>query len=149
MKHPKLISLLVMLIIFGSVAGICYALAGNHQIANQTHNPMPKLTIPEEIRNAAISYIAGNHTETGQFIDNILWTGGRTTPEGILGAETYTYQSQGGNAAITYPVVATPIYNSTVDYSTVSGTIEIPYHIMWECSWQDGYLTEASCDFVQ
>ncbi|MCW4010932.1 MAG: hypothetical protein NWF05_09985 [Candidatus Bathyarchaeota archaeon] len=149
MKHPKLISLIVMLTIFGGVAGICWALVNTHQPTDQLPTSVPNLTIPEQVRDDAVAYIAANHVETAQFMDSFSWTGGRVTPEGLLGGETYMYQSQGWNVTITYPVVVAPVYDVTVDYSTASDAIGIPYHVTWEGIWQDGCVTEASYVFVQ
>jgi hypothetical protein len=79
---------------------------------------------------------------------NLNWTGGREDP-GLLGAETYTYQTQGWNVTIHYPVVACPVYNLTVDYSTASGEASIPYSVTGKGIWQDGCVTEASYVFAQ
>jgi len=67
----------------------------------------------------------------------------------VLGAETYTYQSQGRSINIKNPVVANPVYNITVDYSTVSDGASIPYSISWQGTWQNGCVTEASYVFAQ
>ncbi len=146
--HPKLVSLLVMLAVFGSVAGVCWALTSTQQSIDQPINQMPKLMIHEQIRDAAIASIAVDHPETAQFMNDLVWTGGRQDTK-LLGSETYMYQSQGWTVTIKYPVVANPIYNITVDYSTASNGVSIPYHVTWQGTWQDGCVTEASYVFAQ
>jgi hypothetical protein len=68
------------------------------------------------------------------------WTGGRATPEGILGYETYVYSAGNVNVTIGYPVTSpeNTVYeiNVAVDDSTVwkgrlyrrQFTISFPYH---------------------
>jgi len=58
---------------------------------------------------------------------DLTWTGGRTTPQNLVGAETYMYYSQGWNFTINYPVVPNAIYKINADYSATS--ISIPYRI--------------------
>ncbi len=151
MKHPKLVSLIVMLIVFSSVAGVCWALSTAHEPDEQSGNPMPQFRFHEQIRDAAIAYISDNHPETGQFTDSFAWAGGRATPEGLLGAETYIYQSQGWNVTIHYTVVANPVYSITADYSAQTSPEEfgIPYRILWEGTWKNGCIIETSYCFAQ
>ncbi|MCW4006749.1 MAG: hypothetical protein NWF04_09205 [Candidatus Bathyarchaeota archaeon] len=140
MKHAKLVSLALMLAIFGSVGAVSWAIMNSHA---QT-----PLSPQEQARDAAMDYIKTNHPETMQFITELAWTGGRQD-SGLLGAETYIYQSEGWTLTIKYPVVANPIYEITVDYSTTSTQIGIPYHITWTGTYQNGCATEASYIFAQ
>jgi len=94
-----------------------------------------------------MNYIKSNHPETAPFMTNLNWTGGRATPQNILGAETYKYYSQGWNFTIRYPVVPDPIYNLVADYSTTS--IGIPYRIIWNGTWQNEVINETSYIFAQ
>jgi hypothetical protein len=84
-------------------------------------------------------------------MNNLAWTGGRTTPEGIVGGETYTYTSPEWNVTITYPVVPNPIYSITADYSATSANsnASIPYRVTWQGTWENGNVTETSYDFAQ
>jgi hypothetical protein len=75
------------------------------------------------------------------------WTGGRTTPNGILGAETYTYQSNGWTITITYPVIPNPTYNITADYSAPG--IGIPYRVIWQGIYQNQTIKETSYTLAQ
>ena len=116
--------------------------------ANPTPTPSPpELTTQERIRNTVMNYIKSNHPETAPFLTNLNWTGGRATPQNILGAETYKYYSQGWNFTIRYPVVPDPIYNIVADYSSLS--IGIPFRIIWKGTWQNEIINETSYIFAQ
>jgi hypothetical protein len=140
-----------MLIVFSSVAGVCWALSTTHEPTEQPDEVMPQFRLHEQIRDAAIAYISANHSETAHFMTNFAWTVGRTTPENLLGAETYTYQNQGWNVTIHYAVVANPVYSITADYSAQTSPEEfgIPYRIIWEGTWKNGYIIETSYCFAQ
>lgn len=129
-----------MLTIFASVGGTSWALMNSH--AN------PEIPTQELARDAAMAYIKNNHPQTEQFMNNLAWTGGRIDTE-LLGAETYTYQSQGWNVTLHYPVVAHPVYSVTVDYSTASTGVSIPYRVIWQGTWKNGCATETSYVFAQ
>jgi hypothetical protein len=82
---------------------------------------------------------------------NLTWTGGRTTPEGILGAETCTYTVIGWNVTILYLVVPNPIYTVAADYSAAatSSGASIPHRGIWGGTWHNGTITETSYTFAQ
>jgi hypothetical protein len=103
---------------------------------------------PEQIRDAVMCYIEDNHPETAQFMNELAWSGGRDDT-GLLGAETYNFESQGWTMTISYPVVMNPVYDVTADYSVPEGTISIPYAINWEGTWENGTITEANFVFAQ
>ncbi len=131
MAQEKIKSLIVFVTIFAIVGGISWALV-NAQQASQEEGPpqvMPKLRLHEDIREVALTYIKDNHPETAQFTNNLSWKGGRTTPEGIVGAETYTYNANGWQVTIQYPVIPNPVYEITVNYNVPNeaGIISIPY----------------------
>ena len=110
--------------------------------------PTPSdLTTPEKVRNSAMTFIRVNHAETAQFMTNLVWTGGRATPQNLVGAETYMYYSQSWNVTITYPVVPNAIYTIKADYSATS--IGIPYRIIWQGTWQNELINETSYIFAQ
>ncbi len=68
-----------------------------------------------QIRDQTMAFVGINHNETVPYMQSLTWTGGRATPEGLMGAETYSYQSSGWNVTIQYPVVPNPVY--TITYS--------------------------------
>jgi hypothetical protein len=115
--------------------------------ANPTPTPTPELATQEKILNSIMYYIEVNHPETSQFMKNLVWTGGRVTPQNIVGAETFIYYSQGWNVTINYPVIPNAIYNIVADYSTTS--IGIPYRIIWQGTWQNEVINEKSYVFAQ
>jgi hypothetical protein len=115
--------------------------------ANPTLTPSPELTTQERIRNSIMYYIESSHPETSRFMTNLVWTGGRTTPQNLLGAETYIYYSQVWNVTINYPVYPNPIYKIVAEYSTNS--IGIPYNIIWKGTWQNEVINETSYVFAQ
>jgi len=105
------------------------------------------LSTQEKIRDQIMDYIKFNHAETAQFMNELAWTGGRTTPATPIGTETYVYISNGWNFTISYPVVPNPLYNVTADYS--DPFTAIPYRIIWIGSWQNWCITETSYVFAQ
>jgi hypothetical protein len=107
----------------------------------------PQLSTQEQVRDEVMSYIQSKHPETTQFTANLVWTGGRTTPPNIVGAETYMYYSQGWNFTISYPVVPNAIYTITADYRATS--TGIPYRIVWQGTWQNETTKETNYTFAQ
>ncbi|MGF3522022.1 MAG: hypothetical protein ACQXXJ_02870 [Candidatus Bathyarchaeia archaeon] len=152
MKHPKIVSLVVMLLVFSSVAGACWAISAAHeQTEQQPNKPVPKLTLHEQIRDAAVEYIKTNHPETACFMGKFEWTGGRVTPENLIGAETYTYTSSGWLATLSYPVVTDPVYKITVTYNVPceEALVSVPYALRWEGNWATSGITETSYCLAQ
>jgi len=123
----------------------------NNQIsllqAQVGQNATSERSIQEEIRDSVMDYIKFNHPETAQFMTDLTWTGGRTTPATLIGAETYVYTSNGWKFTTNYPVIPNPIYNITADYSATSTSI--PYRIIWTGSWQNWCINETSYVFAQ
>jgi hypothetical protein len=107
----------------------------------------PELTTQEKIRDSVMNYIRSNHIETAQFMKDLVWTGGRVTPQNLVGAETFMYYSQGWNVTISYPVVPNAIYKIVADYS--APYIGIPYRIIWKGTWQNEVIVETSYVFAQ
>ena len=142
MRYPKLMSLLVMITIFGSVGGVAWAIISSH-----AHY---EFSTQEQIRDDAMSYIKANHSETAPCMENLAWTGGRK-PSSLVGAETYIYLSSGWNLTISYPVVANPKYEIKAEYSAVSAPeeVSVPYRIVWVGTWQNGAIAETEYTFAQ
>jgi hypothetical protein len=109
--------------------------------------PSPDETLQEKIRDSVMNFIKSNHPETAQFIKDLAWTGGRVTPQNLVGAETYMYYSLGWNLTLNYPVVPNAVYTITADYSAVS--IGIPYRVIWQGTWQNEVINETSYVFAQ
>jgi hypothetical protein len=94
-----------------------------------------------------MNYIKTNHSETAPFMKNLNWTGGRATPDNIVGAETYIYISGGWNFTMTYPVVPQAIYKITADYKATD--VGIPYRVIWQGTWQNQIIKETDYVFAQ
>ena len=88
MANRKLSAVLTFIVVVAIVGGVSWVLISS--------NAAPELSIQEQVRDDAMTFIKTNHTETAQFMNNLAWTGGRTTPQGILGAETYRYLAKDG-----------------------------------------------------
>jgi hypothetical protein len=143
LAHQKLSTVLTFIVVVAIVSGVSWLLISS--------NAAPELSVQEQVRDDAMTFIKTSHPQTAQFMNNLAWTGGRTTPEGIVGGEMYTYTSPGWNVTITYPVVLNPIYTITADYSATSANsgASIPYRVMWQGSWENGNVTETDYTFAQ
>jgi hypothetical protein len=111
-----------------------------------TPTPPPVQATPEQIRTQTLNFIRTNHPITAQYMQNLgAWTGGRTTPNGIVASEIYSYLSGGWNVTMQYPVVPNPIYSITANY-TASTSAGAPTHLIiaWSGTWQSGTIRETS-----
>lgn len=123
-----LVVLLVIIIIGGFFSWNYY----NSKNQNKTTS---QLTV-EQIRDRAIAYIAANHTDTVQLMQNLTWSGGRQET-GLLGSETYLYNSGNWSLQIQYPVVPNPTYSISANYSSQGDTVN------WAGTY-NGALTETN-----
>jgi hypothetical protein len=144
LKRKKLLAASALVVILVVIGGVSWMLLTSKQ------PELPELSTQEQVRNAAMSYIRGNHPETAQFMNNLAWTGGRVAPPDIVGTETYTYLSQGWNVTISYPVVPNPVYDITANYSATSTEgASIPYRVFWQGTWETGAIVEYNYIFTQ
>jgi hypothetical protein len=89
-----------------------------------------QLSPQEEVRDAVYAYIKANHTDAAPYMVRWSWSGGRITPEGLVGYETYQYTGLGWNITIgnvvyydiTYDITALYIKNAAV-YINWTGTV--------------------------
>jgi hypothetical protein len=81
-------------------------------------------------------------------LNDLNWSGGRVET-GLLGSETYLYESHGLQVTIQNAVVLNPLYSITVHYALPQGEMGIPYNLTWEGTLQDGTLTESAYSFAQ
>ena len=109
--------------------------------------PTPVLSEQETVRNSVMDYIKTKHPETAQFIKNLVWSGGRVTPQNVVGSETFTYYARGWNFTMTYPVVPQTVYKIVADYSAPD--VGIPYRIIWKGTWQNQVINEIDYVFAQ
>ena len=101
----------------------------------------PQVTGQEQVRDAAMSYIQTNHPQTAQLMTNLAWTGGRQVT-GLVGAETYSYNSTDWAVIIEYPVVPNPIYTINATYSSAD------LAVAWQGTYQNGSITEANYTYT-
>ncbi len=69
--------------------------------------PEGDASVPDEIgsaRDDVLAYVAAHHSGQAP-VTSLTWTGERTTPAGMLGAETYRYSSDSWLVTISHPVV--------------------------------------------
>jgi hypothetical protein len=59
---------------------------------------------PDFVRDYAILYLRTMGHDLPDPL-SLAWTGGRETPEGLLGSETYVYRAAGITVTVRYPVV--------------------------------------------
>ena len=138
MPHPKLMSLVTMLVVFGSVGAIAWAILSSHGT--------PQVPVQEQVRDVAMLFVRENHPETAQFMANFQWTGGRVE-SGLLGAETYLYQCQGWKVTLNFPVIENPVYEITAEYAP--NGISLPYAVSWSGNWTSGSIAETSYSFAE
>lgn len=102
----------------------------------------------EQVRDLAMNYIKTYHQQTAQYMQTLSWSGGRTTPEGLVGAEIYVYQSTGWTVIIQYPVVPNPVYTITAEYASLTSQVYSENMlILWEGKLQNGVITETNYKF--
>jgi len=108
-------------------------------------------SMTERVRDEILQYVRSKHPETAQFMKDLSWSGGRVTPPGLAGAETYEYVAKGWIVIIKCPVVPNPECSVTVDYSVsrLPGYVDIPYRVIWKGTYQSGIITETSYVFAQ
>jgi hypothetical protein len=149
MLRKKIALVVVCAAVFICLSSIGWALLyspSENELADRVNDD--EFLTPEQIREAVMCFIEVNHPETAKFMGELVWTGGREET-GLLGAEIYNFESQGWKVTISYPVIANPVYDVTVNYSVPDGVISIPYAVIWEGTWENGTVTEASFVFAQ
>jgi len=145
------IALFAAVLVCGS--SIAWVLAGSNQnknlLPNQTKDsPNSETFSLEQIRDQVMQHIQTNHPAATVLMTNFDWTGG-LVETGLLGAGLYNYQSEGWTVEISYPIIASPPYDITVEYSIPSRTISIPYSLNWQGTWQNEEITEINYVFAQ
>jgi hypothetical protein len=107
------------------------------------------LSPQEQVRDDVMAFIKTNHNETAQYMVNLVWTGGRATPEGLVGSETYIYQTNIWNVTMQYPVVPNATYTVSAN-CPIPGTHDGEFKnvIAWQGTWQNGTITETGYNFT-
>jgi hypothetical protein len=115
----------------------------NGKVAEEAYSStslLADLPAQERVRDTIMSYIKAYHEEAGGYMQPIAWAGGRTTPPGTVGSETYLYQGSGWNLELQYPVVPNTVYTVSANY-TGRGMTNI---IAWQGTLQNGIIIETS-----
>jgi len=92
--------------------------------------------------DSAIFYVKEHHADAAENIPaHISWSGGRTTPEGLVGHETYVYEGDGWKTTIEYNVVAPEnmVYELTAEYEGIT----------WKGTVSHGLTSEINYDSTQ
>jgi hypothetical protein len=145
MKNLKIISLVAMLAVFGSVAGAAWALNNLGGQGAQSADLDTKLNLQEQIRVDTMAYIAEMHPETAAFMDDLTWTGGAV--ETFAPPATFIYNSQGWTVMIQEPLQEGQTYTVNAGYASLG--VGIPYNLEWAGCWLNGSVTETNFSLVQ
>jgi serpin B len=131
-KTNKLICLGLALALIGSIAGGCAPATSQSTPGSETQpTPVPTpgsgeaatpteelepVTVsgPAEARDAALAYLAGVSPDQAP-AQGQAWTEKRTTPEGLVGADSMVYSAGDWTVTVTYPVTSP----EQVDYAVV------------------------------
>ncbi|MDD3791642.1 MAG: hypothetical protein PHY74_00755 [Candidatus Bathyarchaeota archaeon] len=150
--YPVVLNPLYTITIDYASEGLSVNWVGTYQNTTFTENSYtisPETTASltqEQIRDLTMNYLKIYHNETSTYIQNIVWTGGRVTPEGLTGSETYNYQGSGWNVTIQYPVVLNPTYTLTANYTPVDAHSTEPI-IEWSGTLSNGVIVETEFRF--
>ena len=97
----------------------------------------------EQIRDLTMQYLMAYHNQTTQYMHGLSWTGGHMNMGMMVGSETYSYQSSGWNVTMQYPVVPTPIYTITAEYTPME-MHSTDYMVTWQGTLQNGTITQTN-----
>jgi hypothetical protein len=70
-------------------------------------SPSPELATQEQIRDSVINYIKMQHNQTAPYMQGLMWTGGMMSNGMMVGSSTYSYESNGWNVTMQYPITLT------------------------------------------
>ncbi len=101
-------------------------------------------TTEEQVRDAAINYIASKHSEISPYMPPFSWSGG-LQDTGFVGSALYKYQNEGWTITIQYPIVENPVYNVNATYFSPTSLSTI---INWQGLWENGAVVENAYTFT-
>lgn len=102
--------------------------------------PTVTLTLQEQVRDIAVLFIQAYHNQTISYLpESFTWSGGRITPEMLVGSETYSYQSSGWIVSMQYPVVPNAIYSINATYTSGNKVV-----VSWQGTLQSGVVIETA-----
>lgn len=100
-------------------------------------SPQTSSVLPEEVRDAAMTYVKTKHSRTAQFMTDLSWTGSRLDTE-ELGNETYVYYASSWTVTVRWPLVSNPTYSISASYNSEET------FIIWQGTYQNGSIKETS-----
>ncbi|MGD6807350.1 MAG: hypothetical protein ACQCN4_10385 [Candidatus Bathyarchaeia archaeon] len=141
----SLTAAVVVIVIIIVVAGVYlgYNALVNPPSPSPTPTPTPEVATQETVRDAAMQYIAANHTDIASLTENLTWTGGRQET-GLVGSETYIYTAGNWNVTLTNPVVLDPTYTISAVYTDTANQVTIE----WAGTYQNDAITETSFNYI-
>ncbi len=105
----------------------------------------------EQVRALSVSYIKDKPPSTAQYMNSLMWTGGRMDIGMMLGSDIYSYQSSGWNQMLQYPVVPNPIYRITVQYEPLQSyfaqTSSARAIVLWQGPMHNGTIHQTAYNF--
>jgi hypothetical protein len=110
-------------------------------------NLQPVASVATQTRDDVMLFIANRHNnDVATLLTTLYWTGGRITPAGAVGFETYNFTAaqSGWNVVIQYPVVASPTIQVN---ATCVSPISHQTLVVWQGTWQNGVINEISYRF--
>jgi len=110
-------------------------------------NLQPVASVATQTRDDVMLFIANRHNnDVATLLTTLFWTGGRITPVGAVGFETYNFTAaqSGWNVVIQYPVVAGPTIQVN---ATCVSPISHQTLVVWQGTWQNGVVNEKSYRF--
>jgi hypothetical protein len=114
-----------------------------------TTSPISEPASEEKIRDAVINYIRTRHSQAAPYMQEFMWTGGMMPQGMMVGSSTYSYQSNGWNVTMQYPITLNPIYTIAVNYTSPISEMFPPQNmITWSGTWQNGTITETNYSFT-
>ena len=76
-----------------------------------------ELLLPMKACETAVRYVLERHPELGEVEIPSLWVTEMAAPNGLVGASTLRYFSEGWNVTVKFPIVQHPDYNVEVRYT--------------------------------
>ena len=113
-----------------------------------TASSSSEFTTQEQIRDSIMNYIRNQHNQTASYMQDLMWSGGMMSTGMMVGSSKYSYQSNGWNVTMQYPITLNPIYTITANYTSPISEMFPPQNmIAWSGTWQNGIVTETNYSF--
>ncbi len=104
---------------------------------SQYSNSTEMTLMVEEIRDKAMTYIKNSHPKTAQYMDNLVWLGGRSDVESSEN-ETYVYYASDWAATLQWEPISNPLIHLVISYNSETITMA------WEGTYQNNTIKQTS-----